>query len=294
MRAVRPGFSACLPALDARAQPGDLDGAVAAGRAVADFVEQTARKFAPVGRGVPGQNTVDLCADQQFDLRRVLAAFDEQVEKVGLAVHCAHDAGAGKFPRGAGAVVQALDPAKRLFLLARLVPVAVGLRRIEVCPHNPQRQTVRAHGKGRVQMQAAAFGAGLVGADNAQSFGLPAPRKVQRTAVLYAQNGGLRAHPLQRALTMRREDVLDRHRARGGLIDEAVMSLDHSALSAGGAGDGAHRIVGHTPCARHQTRAKPRIAQRCATELVRRPTVRVKPVAGRQRRARVDPKARTP
>ena len=44
---------------------------------------------------------------------------------------------------------------------------------------------------------------------------------------------------------MGREDMFDRHRAVGGLVDESVVSLDHRACSVRRPGDGAHRTLCH-------------------------------------------------
>ena len=83
---------------------------------------------------------------------------------------------------------------------------------------------------------------------------------------------------------MGREDVLDRHLAVGGLVDEPVMSFDHRACSVGGAGDGAHRQLCHMVRALDQARAQARVAQWGRAELARRPGLGVEPLAGRQRR----------
>ena len=83
---------------------------------------------------------------------------------------------------------------------------------------------------------------------------------------------------------MRREDVADRHRAVGGLVDQPVVALDQGAGAVGGAGDGAHRRLCHTLRALHQPRAQPRVAQPRPAEFVARPGLGVEPVANRQRR----------
>ena len=78
------------------------------------------------------------------------------------------------------------------------------------------------------------------------------------------------AHPAQRLLAMRREDVADRHRAVGGLVDQPVMALDHRARAVGGAGDGAHR--GHLlRTLHHQTRSPKRAPPNsCSAQTARR------------------------
>ena len=80
------------------------------------------------------------------------------------------------------------------------------------------------------------------------------------------------------------EDVVDRHRAAGGLVDQPVMSLDQGACSVGGAGDGAHRRLCHMLRAPDQACAQARVAQRRPAELVVRPGPGVESVARRQRR----------
>ena len=103
-------------------------------------------------------------------MRGVRALFDEQVEEVGLAVHGAHHARLGQTLGGLGAVVQPLDPAKRLAHLARLGALGrlaglIALRgrgRVEPGPQHPQRDPVGIERKGRVQVQAAGQRAGLV------------------------------------------------------------------------------------------------------------------------------------
>ena len=60
--------------------------------------------------------------------------------------------------------------------------------------------------------------------------------------------------------------------------------MPHCACSVGGAGDGARRRLCHMVRALDQARAQTCIAQRGAGELVRRPSVGVEPLAGRQRR----------
>ena len=94
----------------------------------------------------------------------------------------------------------------------------------------------------------------------------------------------MRPHPSQRALAMGSENVLHRHRALGGLVDQPVMSLDQGSHSVRGAGDGAHRRLGHLLGAQDQARAQPRVAQPRPPELVVRPGRGVQPVADRQRR----------
>ena len=110
-------------------------------------------------------------------------------------------------------------------------------------------------------MQAAGHRAGLVRADGSQPLRLAAPGEVQAAAVLDAQHRVVRAHPPQRALAMGLEDVVDRHRAVGGLVDQPVMSLDQGAHAVGGAGDGPHRRLCHMLRALHQARAQARVAQ---------------------------------
>ena len=83
---------------------------------------------------------------------------------------------------------------------------------------------------------------------------------------------------------MRREDVADRHRAVGGLVDQPVVALHQGAGALGGAGDGAHRRLCHLLRALHQTRAQTRVAQPRPAELVARPRRGVEPVANRHRR----------
>ena len=94
----------------------------------------------------------------------------------------------------------------------------------------------------------------------------------------------VRLHPAQRPLAMRREDVADRHRAVGGLVDQPVVAFDQGARALGGAGDGAHRRLCHLLRALHQPRAQPRVAQPRPAELVTRPRRGIEPVASRQRR----------
>ena len=135
-----------------------------------------------------------------------------------------------------------------------------------------------------MQVQAAGHGAGLVRADGPQPLRLAAPGEVQTGAVLDAQHRLVRAHPSQRALAMGSENVVDRHRAVGGLVDQPVMSLDQGARSIGGAGDGALRALCHMLRALDQARAQARVAQRRPAELVVRPGLGVEPIARRQRR----------
>ena len=100
----------------------------------------------PVGRLLPAQHAVDLRPDQQFDLRGVRPAFDEQVEEVGLAVHRAHHPGLTQPLGRLRAVAQPLDPAERLPFLARLrLAFLLGIRglgRVERRPQDPQRHPV--------------------------------------------------------------------------------------------------------------------------------------------------------
>ena len=110
------------------------------------------------------------------------------------------------------------------------------------------------------------------------------PGEAQPGAVLDAQHRVVRPHPPQRTLAMGSENVLDRHRALGGLVDQPVMSLHQRPLSVRGAGDGAHRRLAHLPGAQHQTRAQPRVAQPRHPELVPRPRLGVETGADRQRR----------
>ena len=125
--------------LHPRAQPPHLDRGGAAGRPVAHLVEQTARDRVPVGRLLPPQHAVDLRPDQQFDLRGVRPAFDEQVEEVGLAVHRAHHPGLTQLLGRRRAVAQPLDPAERLPFLPRLrLALLLGFRGLGRVERRPQ------------------------------------------------------------------------------------------------------------------------------------------------------------
>ena len=214
----------------------------------------------------------------------------KQVEEVGLAVHRAHHAGFGQLLGRLRAIAQPLDPTERLPPLARLrgrLAFLVGVRergRVEGGPQHAQRHPVGIDGQRRVQLQTAGHGAGLVRTDGPQPLCLAAPGEVQAGAVLDAQHRVVRLHPAQRALAMRREDVTDRHRAVGGLVDQPVVALAQGARALGGAGDGAHRRLCHMLRALHQASAQPRVAQPRLTELVTRPGLGVEPVANRQRR----------
>ena len=135
-----------------------------------------------------------------------------------------------------------------------------------------------------MQVQAAGHGAGLVRADGPQPLRLAAPGEVQAGAVLDAQHRVVRLHPAQRALAVGREDVVDRHRAVGGLVDQPVMALDQGARAVGRAGDGPHRRLCHLLRAADQARAQACVAQRRPAELVARPGLGIEPLASRQRR----------
>ena len=148
----------------------------------------------------------------------------------------------------------------------------LGVRgRVEGGPQHAQRHPVGVDGQCRVQLQAARHGAGLVRTDGSQPLRLAAPGEIQARAVLDAQHRVVRLHPAQRALAMRSEDVADRHRAVGGLVDQPVMALDQGAGAVCGAGDGARRRLCHLLCAPDQPRAQPRVAQPRPAELVVRP-----------------------
>ena len=135
-----------------------------------------------------------------------------------------------------------------------------------------------------MQVKAAGHGAGLIRADHPKPLGLAAPGEAQAGAVLEAQHRVMRPHPSQRALAMGSENVLDRHRALRGLIDQPVMSLHQRSPAGRGARDGAHRRLGHLMGAQHQACAQPRVAQPRPAELAARPGLGVEPVADRQRR----------
>ncbi len=106
----------------------------------------------------------------QIHRRGVFALFDEQIEEVGLGVHDAHRAGVGQVAGGLGAVMQSLDPAKRLLLLASPGAGGIGGRR-KVGAQHPERRSVGIERQGHVQLQAAGHGAGLVRADRGQPPG---------------------------------------------------------------------------------------------------------------------------
>ena len=69
-----------------------------------------------------------------------------------------------------------------------------------------------------------------------------------------------------------------------GWSDQPVMSLHQGSLAVRGAGDGAHRRLGHLLGAQDQARAQPRVAQPRPAELVAGPGLGVEPSARRQRR----------
>ena len=94
----------------------------------------------------------------------------------------------------------------------------------------------------------------------------------------------MRPHPPQRALAMGGENVLDRHRALGGLVDQPVMSLHRCSRTVRGPGHGALRGLAQQMGAQHQARAQPRVPQPRPAELVVRPGCRVEPVADLERR----------
>ena len=97
------------------------------------------------GRSVLAEDAVDLRTHQQLEVRGVLAAFDEQVEEVGLAVHGADHARLRQALGRLGAVAQPLNPTKRLPVLARLGAFVIGVGgrgRVEPGPQHPQRHPV--------------------------------------------------------------------------------------------------------------------------------------------------------
>ena len=102
----------------------------------------------------------------------------------------------------------------------------------------------------------------------------------------------MRPHPPQRALAMGGENVLDRHRALGGLVDQPVMSLHRCSRTVRGPGHGALRGLAQQMGAQHQSRAQPRVPQPRPADLVVRPGCRVEPVAdlerGHVRRGRLE------
>ena len=170
-----------------------------------------------------------------------------------------------------------LDPAERRPRLrgAACLSRGVGGRgRVEGGPQHAQRHPVGVDRQRRMQVQAAGHGAGLVRPM------APSPcvwsRRVKFDGCRPGCTAPSRARASgQRALAMRLEDVVDRHRAVGGLVDQPVMSLDQGARSIGGAGDGALRARPYVarsgpgarsgarrPAAPRRTRGPPRTRRR--------------------------------
>ena len=110
-------------------------------------------------------------------------------------------------------------------------------------------------------------------------------REIQVRAVLDAQYRGLSLHPLQRALPVRRQDVLRPHLRVRRMVDQAVVAAHRRLVvlrrSRKGLG-GRLRLLVHDL---HQPLAQAYIAQRRAAELVLGPHVR-RQLVGRAQRLR--------
>ena len=147
----------------------------------------------------------------------------EQRLPVGLAVHHRHQARARQLARYLRAVPQPAHPAESLALLQRPPALRLPVRRVVLDVQQPQR-ALRA----------------LVLADVAQPRTAGMLGKVELGAVLHAQHRALGLQAPQRALAVRRQDVLRGHRRVVRLVDQAVVALDGGPLALRGGGDRGH------------------------------------------------------
>ena len=164
----------------------------------------------------------------------------EQRLHVGLAVHHRHQARARQLARYLRAVAQPAHPAESLALLQRPPALRLPVRRVVLDVQQPQRDALRADRQRRVHVQPQRALRALVLADVAQPRTAGMLGKVELGAVLHAQHRALGLQAPQRALAVRRQDVLRGHRRVVRLVDQAVVALDGGPLALRGGWDRGH------------------------------------------------------
>ena len=204
-----------LAALRARRQPVDRDHGTGTGGRRAQCLQQ---------RGPAGNPAPALGAHQEFGLRPG-ALFLEQREDVRFPIHRANHPGAPEIPGQFRAVPETLDPAGAL-AVRRCPRSVLRRRRLEAGPENSQRHAFRRHRQCRMQVQPTSLGPGLVGADHPETLAARPRCEVEIRAVLDTQNNRFPTHATKRALPVRLQNALRRHRRAVRLVDETVIALD--------------------------------------------------------------------
>ena len=227
-----------------------------------------------------------LGAHQQLDAWTT-ALHVKQLEHVGFAVaHGKHSRLSADLARGVGGAVERFEPALRL--AAFLLLFRKRLHRVEAQREHAERQARCGHRQRRVHVQAQARRRRLVRSDELQAIAAGTAREVQVRAVLDRQHRALAAHALDATLTVRREDVSWRDLRLRGRLDETVEGVDRGVVGAGSGVDLLPGIRRQKSGAPHQPCRKPSVSQRCSSELVLRPVLRVQALARFQRGRVID------
>ena len=209
----------------------------------------------------------------------------EQREHVRLPVQHRHRPHPLQLPGQLRALAQPPDPAHRLALLQRLALLRLPVRRLVLDLRHSQRHSLPVHYQRRMHVQPQRPRRALVLADIAQPHAARVLREIQVRAVLDAQHRRLPLYPLQRALPVRRQDVLRRHLRVRRMVDQTVVAPHRRLVVLRRSRErfrGRFRLSLHDL---HQPLAQAYIAQPGAAELVLGPPVR-RQVVGRTQRLR--------
>ncbi len=232
------------------------------------------------------QRAVVLGSHQQVDAPQP-ALLGEQREHVPLPVHHRHRTDPVELGRQRRAGLQPPHPAVGLALLQRPTLVGLPVRRFVLDVRHPQRNALPVDHQRRVHVQPQRARRALVLADQPQADAAGVLGEVQIATVLQAQHCLLALHPLQRALPVRRQDVLRRDLRVGRLVDHAVVAPHRRQVPHGRPRERRHGLLRLHLRALHQPLAQAYITQLRAAELVLRPHVPREALARAQRRQRL-------
>ena len=123
-----------------------------------------------------------------------------------------------------------------------------------------------------MQVQAPALRARLVAADDAQPLALRQSGVIHVGAILNAQHGGLRLHPLHRAQLVRRQDRRHGDLRIIGLLDHPVVRLDGRLVSLSRTAERPPRHRRQRPGELDQPLVGALVSQIRTAEFLRRPT----------------------
>ena len=175
--------------------------------------------------------------------------------------------------------------ALRFSILRRFVLLGCPIRRVVLDAGDTERQTVIVCYESGMHVQPERARRVSVLADDAEALATRTGREVEVAAILDAERHVLPLHALQRALPMRRQNVVRIDVGLVRMLDHAVVAGHQSVPSLRRGDEGRTGMLGLNRRARHQTPGQPLVPQRRTPELVLRPALPVETVRWAERYA---------